>query len=173
VSKLAGDLHLQTLRNFPSIILRPSNCYGEAQQLYRIVPKAAWCAATHNRVPLQGGGHARKSYMHTEDLSRAIVTAAMHGRVGRIYNAGPEKPLTIREIVEAVARASNIAADDLIETAPPREGEDDTYWISSNRLRMLGWAPTVDLDDGIQRMRTWVKTWLPDLGTPREFVLRA
>lgn len=172
VSKMAADLHLQTLKKFPAVILRPSNCYGEAQQLYRIVPRAAWCAETGNRVPLNGGGTVRKSYMHAEDLARAIMLVAKRGEIGGIYNAGPERPISIRLLVEAVARAAGIAFDALVEHAPQRALEDDTYWIDSGRIRSLGWEPKVELEDGIGRVRRWVQAWLPVL-SPREFVLRA
>lgn len=173
VSKMAADLHLQTLKGFPAVILRPSNCYGEAQQLYRIVPRAAWCAATGERVPLQGGGIARKSYMHAEDLARAIYVVAREGAVGAVYNAGPDRSVAIREVVEAVARLTNVSADDLIMPAPARAHEDAVYWLNSDRLRGLGWKPVVDLDPGVGRVVHWVKEWLGALGKPQEFVLRA
>lgn len=172
VSKLAADLHIQSLKAFPSIIMRPSNCFAEAQQLYRIVPRAVWSAATAHKVPLQGGGVARKSYMHAEDLSRAIVTAAAHGEPGAIYNAGPDEPITIRSLVENVARLFNMPLSDLIKDAPERANEDAVYWVNSDKLRALGWLPTVTLDDGIRRVQRWVADFLPQIGAPKPFVLR-
>lgn len=173
VSKAAADMHIQSLKAFPSIILRPSNCFAEAQQLYRIVPRAAWAAATGHKVPLNGGGVARKSYMHAEDLSRAIVTLVNDGQTGEIYNAGPDEPISIRALVEAVAQYSNLSPDELIELAPERANEDAVYWVNSDRIRDLGWCPMVSLEGGIRRVQRWVNEFLPVLGEPKPFVLRA
>lgn len=63
VSKLAGDLHLKTYFDsigFPMNIIRPSNAYGPGQQLYRLMPRAAFCALTGQSFPLEGGGVAKK-----------------------------------------------------------------------------------------------------------------
>lgn len=173
VSKMAGDLHLLTLKRLPAVIMRPSNCYGEAQQLYRIVPRACWSAAAGERMPLHGGGMARKSFMHAADLARAIEVAAVRGEIGRVYNAGPETPLSMREIVETVSLLSNLAPGDLYEVASPRDNEDQCYWLDSSRMRRLGWAPTVALEDGIRRVQRWVAEWFTELGAPQPFVLRA
>lgn len=175
VSKLAADMHLQTLtpRGFPAIILRPSNAYGEAQQLYRVVPGASWCAVQGKKFPLQGGGVVRKSYLHARDLASAVAVVAECGQVGRVYNCGPEHPVTIRALVENVARVAHVPADELIALAPRREGEDACYWLNSDRIRKIGWNPLVDLDDGIARVIHWVRRNMNILPTERpEFVLR-
>lgn len=173
VSKMAGDLHLLTLKDFPSIIMRPSNCYGEGQALYRVMPRAAWCAVTGQKMPLEGGGAVRKSYMHASDLASAITTAVDKGEPGNVYNAGPEDPVAIRFVVEAIARVAKIPIDDLIEPAPGRFGEDHCYWLDSSRLKALGWSPKIGLDDGAFRMLTWARMNKSALQEPEPFVLRA
>ena len=43
ISKLAADYHMLSLYNrlgFPANVIRPCNCYGSGQLLYRLVPKA-------------------------------------------------------------------------------------------------------------------------------------
>jgi len=175
VSKMAGDLHLLTLtpRGFPAIVMRPSNCYGEGQLLYRVIPRAAWCAVTGTRFPLEGGGAVRKSYMHASDLASAITTAVEHGKPGEVYNAGPEDPVAIRFVVDAIARAAKMDIEDLIEPAPPRAGEDACYWLDSSKLKALGWSPKVGLDDGAHRMLAWARMNKSALQEPEPYVLRA
>lgn len=175
VSKMAGDLHLLTLtpHGFPAIVMRPSNCYGEGQALYRVMPRAAWCAVTGTRLPLEGGGAVRKSYMHASDLASAITTAVEKGEPGHIYNAGPDDPVAIRFVVEAIARAAKIPMEDLIEPAPPRANEDHCYWLDSSKLRSLGWSPKIGLIDGAFRMLTWARMNRDALEEPQPFVLRA
>ena len=175
VSKMAGDLHLLTLtpQGFPAIVMRPSNCYGEGQALYRVMPRAAWCAVTGTKLPLEGGGVVRKSYMHASDLASAITVAVEKGEPGQVYNAGPDDPVAIRFVVDAIARAAKMNIDDLIEPAPGRAGEDRCYWLDSSKIRALDWAPKVGLDDGAFRMLTWARMNKSALQEPEPFVLRA
>jgi dTDP-glucose 4,6-dehydratase len=178
VSKMAGDLHLVSMfqvRKFPMNIIRPSNAYGPGQQLYRVLPRAVVCGLTGTKLPLQGGGAARKSYIHAEDLARAIHLIADRAPLGRIYNAGPAHPVSIRELVEQVARELGMPFDALCETTPARPGEDAQYWLDSSAIkRDLGWEPRISLEDGVRDMVAWGRRYLDFLRTESpQYVLRA
>ncbi len=176
VSKLCGDLHLQTLfdgEGFRMNILRPSNCYAPGQLLYRIIPRAVWCALTGNKLPLEGGGSARKSYLHADDLARAIVTVVKKGRIGDTYNVGPEAPCTIRTLAINVAQHADVPYDDLVQSVPARANEDSQYWLNSDKIKELGWEPKISLNEGIAGMVSWGRRYLNQLPAPKEFVLRA
>ena len=178
VSKLAGDLHLVSMFNvtkFPMNIIRPSNAYGPGQQLYRVLPRAVVCGLSGQKLPLEGGGGAKKSYIHAEDLARALYLIAEKAPLGRIYNAGPKDPVSIRDIVEAVARELKMSFEALVEIRPGRPGEDAQYWLDSSRIKNeLGWEPEVSLEDGVRDMVAWGRKYLGELaGASAEYVLRA
>jgi len=179
VSKMAGDLHLLTyinvVKNFKMNILRPSNAYGEGQQPYRILPRAVICALAGTRVPLQGGGTVKKSYLHAQDLASAVQAIVEKAPTGRIYNCGPREPQSIRSLVEEVARQARIPFDRLCDITPGRTGEDATYWLDSKRIESeLGWKPVVTVEEGVQRMMEWGRQNLDFLkNEPVDFVLRA
>src|SRR5262249_11558364 len=153
VSKAAGDLHLLSVANvlkFPMNIVRPSNAYGPGQQLHRVIPRAVLCGLTGRRLPLHGGGRARKSYIHARDLARAVHRIATLAPPGRVYNVGPPRSVSIRAIVAKVALALGIAFDDLCAITEDRPGEDAQYWIESSAIqRDLGWQPHISLEEGI------------------------
>jgi dTDP-glucose 4,6-dehydratase len=178
VSKLAADMHLETLwsaKQFPMNIIRPSNAYGPGQQVWRVLPRAVLCGLTGKKLPLQGGGKARKSYLHARDLARAIQLIADKAPPGRTYNAGPKDPVSIRELVAMVAEELDMPFDQLCELAPARAGEDDRYWLDSTRIRTeLGWQPEIDLRAGVGEMVAWGRKYLDDiLKEETEFVLHA
>src|SRR5207247_3230920 len=105
-SKAAGDLHLLSISkvlNFPMNIIRPSNAYCPGQLLHRVIPRAVVCGLTGHKLPLQGGGRAKKSYIHARDLARAIHLASEKAPLGKVYNAGPTAPISIRDLVAKVA----------------------------------------------------------------------
>lgn len=177
ISKLAGDMHLESMhavRAFPATIVRPSNCYGPGQQLYRILPRAVWCALTGNKLPLEGGGEARKSFMHAMDLAHAVWLIAQKEPKHLIYNVGPASPVSMRTLVAAVADAVGKPLSALAEIAPPRQAEDGQYWLDSARISgEFGWAPRIDLATGVEDMLRWGRRYLNQLTAPEPFVLRA
>lgn len=178
VSKLAADMHLDTLwavKKFPMNIIRPSNAYGPGQQVWRVLPRAVLCALTGEKLPLQGGGTVRKSYLHAHDLARAIQLIADKAPPGVTYNAGPDEPVSIRRLVEIVAEEMGIPFDQLCDMAPGRLGEDQQYWLDSSRIRdELGWRPEIDLKAGVRDMIGWGRTYLNAIRQEEtEFVLRA
>ena len=178
VSKMAADLHLETLwavRQFPMSIIRPSNAYGPGQLLYRVLPRAVYCALKGRKLPLEGGGTVKKSYLHARDLAHAIHLINTKAPFGKIYNAGPDEPATIRHLVELVAEEMGMPFEDLCEVVPGRVGEDVQYWLDSTRIKEeLGWRSRISLREGVRDMIEWGRKYqdqLPD--KVPDFVLRA
>jgi len=178
VSKLAADLHLLSLHyagKLPINIIRPSNAYGPAQQLWRVIPRAVFCGLTGKRLPLEGGGIVKKSYLHAADLARAIYLVTKNAPNGEIYNVGPDEPEAIRNLILMVADELNIDFADLCEIVPGRQHEDSQYWLSSDKIKQqLGWKQSVDLKSGIADMTAWGRKYLPALHQEDQvFVLHA
>jgi dTDP-glucose 4,6-dehydratase len=122
-SKAAFDLYLISVANvlkFRMNIIRPSNAYGPGQLLHRVIPRAIVCGLTGQKLPLQGGGRAKKSYIHARDLGRAIHLVSEKAPLGAVYNAGPQSPTAIREVVETVAKVMNIPFEQLCEITGDR-----------------------------------------------------
>lgn len=176
-SKAAFDMYLISVHRvlkFPMNIIRPSNAYCPGQLLHRVIPKAVVCGLTGRKLPLHGGGRAEKSYIHARDLARATYLVAQKAPLGVVYNAGPLKPMSIRALVETVARVMEIRFEDLCEVTGDRLGQDARYWLDSTAIkRDVGWEPEVDLEDGIREMVEWGRKYLDQLRDwPTDYQLR-
>jgi dTDP-glucose 4,6-dehydratase len=176
-SKVAFDMYLVSVfrfLKFPMNIIRPSNAYCPGQLLHRVIPKAIWCGLTGNKLPLHGGGRAEKSYIHARDLGRAIYLVAEKAPLGKIYNAGPANPTSIREVVERCAKALGLAFEDLCSITGDRLGQDSRYWLDSSRIKTeLGWQPTIDWDEGLGEMVEWGRRYADVIRNyPTDYVLR-
>ena len=177
-SKAAFDMHLIAIHKvlkFPMNIIRPSNAYCPGQLLHRVIPKAVICGLTGKRLPLQGGGRAEKSYIHARDLARAIHLVAEKAPLGTVYNAGPYKPISIRAVVEMVAKVMGIPFERLCEIVSDRPGQDSRYWLDSSAIkRDVAWQPDIELEEGILEMVEWGKKYLDQLKDwPTDYTLRA
>ena len=61
--------------NFPALILRFSNFYGECQPIYRIIPKTIVSILKGKKLNLHGGGLSSRSFIYIDDFSNAIFKA--------------------------------------------------------------------------------------------------
>jgi dTDP-glucose 4,6-dehydratase len=177
-SKAAADMYLQSVSRvlgFPMNILRPSNAYGPGQQLHRIIPRAVLFGLQKRKLMLFGGGSAKKSYIHAQDLARAIHLTAQKAPLGTIYNVGPRSPIAIQDLIAQVANALEMPIDDLVEAAPARLGEDAVYWLDSTLIdKDLGWQPKISLAEGLSDMIAWGRKYLPELSRYNpDFIFRA
>lgn len=169
VSKAAFDAHLgimHRVHGFPCNVVRPSNCICEGMQLHRVAVRAAVSTVYGHsgaaRMQLQGGGAARKSFMDSEDLGLGLLTVLESGSIGATYNCGPIDPVSIKSLVELVAKATGRQIEDFADIVPARVGEDAQYFLDSSKLRALGWEPKVTLEESVARIVAWVRAW-PEL----------
>ena len=163
ISKAAFDLHLETLHRvygFPMQIVRPSNCVTSGMQLHRIVPRASISAVYGQKLQLRG--NAKKSYLDSQDLAEGLLVVLEKGTVGETYNVGPTNPISMREVVELVASESGVPFGSFVEERPSRLGEDALYWLSSEKIRSLGWQPSISLREAVSRVVEWVRKY-PEL----------
>ena len=176
-SKVAFDLYLLSASKhlgFPMNVIRPSNAYCPGQLLHRVIPRAVWCGLTNRKLPLQGGGRAEKSYIHARDLARAILLVSEKAPLGEIYNAGPEMPTSIREVVERTAKALGMDFDSLCEITGDRLGQDSRYWLDSKKIYTdVGWKQEIGWDQGLGEMVDWGRKYLDQIcDISPEYVMR-
>ena len=178
-SKAAFDLHLLAISKhlkFPMNIIRPSNAYGPGQLLHRIIPKTIVTGLFgKSKVPLHGGGKAQKSYIHTQDLAKAIHLVSDKAPFGKVYNAGPDKPTSIRKVVELCADALGKNFDEICEMAPERLGQDSMYWLDSSEIyKDVGWKQEIFWESGLKTMVDWASKYQKELeNASTEYILRA
>src|SRR6266568_809318 len=177
-SKVAFDMYLISVNKFlkfPMNIIRPSNAYCPGQLLHRVIPKAVVCGLTGRKLPLQGGGRAEKSYIHARDLARAIHLVTEKAPLGKVYNAGPPAPISIRDLVAKIAEGFKMPFEKLCEITGDRLGQDSQYWLDSSAIKQdVGWQPQISLEEGIQEMIAWGRKYIEFLKDyPVDYVLRA
>lgn len=164
-SKAAFDFHLKAIakhQGFNAVIVMPSNGYGEGQTLNRIIPKTIIAALTGHKIQLQGGGMARKSYLHADDISKAITMVMEHGDIGETYNCGPVDSISIRTLVGMLASALGKRVGEVCEVAPERVGQDSQYLLDSRKIEALGWHARIGLELGLARVIEWIQDY-PEL----------
>jgi len=169
VSRAAGDWHLKCLfeaYGFPVIFTRAANVYGPGQQLYRIIPRTILSALTNKKFPLHGGGKSIRSFIHIDDVSNALESISLNGKIGDSYHISTNEMVSILELIEKIAQLLEVDIAQLVEIGPERPGKDFAYQLSSEKLRSeLAWSEKIGLEAGLADMLDWAKLNLEVLKT--------
>ena len=167
VSRAAGDMSLHTffdVHQFPVLYTRAANVFGEGQQLYRIVPKTILSALSCEKLPLHGGGHSTRSFIHIDDVSNATQLIGEQGRLGEIYHISTERMISIRQLVEMICDMLQVPFEQVCQVTEDRPGKDAAYLLSTEKIRTeLKWQDQISLETGIERTIKWVQKYLPAL----------
>ena len=157
-TKAAGSLLLQGAaaeRGIRAAVLRAFQVYGPGDHPTRLVPVVLAAARTGATVPLPAR-LSRRDWVWVGDVVDACVRAAVDSALppGVVLNIGTGAQTSTEELVATAERVTGRP----IATAPgahPGRHWDTADWVSDPTAarRLLGWAPTVDLAEGLAR--TW------------------
>jgi len=166
-SRAACELHLATFRKryaFPYSLTRAANVYGPGQQLYRIIPRTIFFSKIGRKLPLHGGGHSVRSFIHGRDVARATLALARQPGVGQCYHLSTQTHISIRDLVGKICSRLGVALQDVVEITEDRPGKDAAYLLDSAKAKAeLGWQPEISLDQGIEETIRWIETRLDEL----------
>ncbi len=178
VSRAAADMSLHTFYDayqFPVTFTRAANVYGEGQQLYRIIPRTILFALLGKILPLHGGGHSTRSFIHIDDVSAATLQIAKHGKIGEIYHISTERMLSIRALVELICDMLRVPFAQVCQVTEDRLGKDAAYLLDASKLRTeLNWQDQITLENGLDRTIAWVKKYQQQLqNLPHDYIHKA
>jgi dTDP-glucose 4,6-dehydratase len=165
-SKAASD-HLvrawHRTYGLPAMIINCTNNYGPFQFPEKLIPLTITRARTADTVPIYGDGTNVRDWLFVIDHCDALLSALEKGIVGETYciggDAAVENLSLVRKVLDEVDRQLGRAAgtgQDLIRFVEDRPGHDHRYAMDITKAgEQLGWAPSVDLDEGIERTVAW------------------
>ncbi len=167
VSRAAADMSLLSFYNvygFPVVFTRAANVYGPGQQLYRIIPRAILYFLIGNKLPLHGGGHSVRSFIHISDVAYASLMIAHHAPPGEVYHLSTLSTISIRSLVELIAEMMGVSFEENVEITNDRPGKDSAYILNSDKIRKtLSWEDKITMEQGLEETISWVRDNLEEL----------
>lgn len=100
-------------------------------------------------VPLWGTGAPLREFLHVDDLAAACLFVLNMEDPPDLVNVGSGREISIRELAELVKRTSGCEAAITWDSSKP-DGTPRKL-CDTSLIRSLGWAPAIDLEDGLQR----------------------
>jgi GDP-L-fucose synthase len=104
-------------------------------------------------VVVWGTGTPLREFMHVDDLAHAVVFCMDHFDGYEHINCGAGKEVSIRDLAELVREVVGFAGRIIFD--PARPDGTPRKLMNSDRLRALGWAPTIELRDGVVETYDW------------------
>ncbi len=159
-SRAAADDFIQMLVkqfNFPAVFTRAANVYGECQQLFKIIPRSVIYMKLGKKIPLHGGGYARRSFIHISDVSDATFKIMKSAKPGSIYHLSTPNLIAIRDLVAIIADKIGYKFSEVIEDVDTRRGLDDAYILDSSKVKKdFGWEATTSIEEGLKEVVDWI-----------------
>ena len=161
VSKAAGELYLGYYRvqhGLASVALRYANVYGPRQNPHG---EAGVVAIFSERLlrgeacVVNGTGQQTRDFVYGPDVARANLLAAQREVEGPI-NIGTGVETDVNRLHALLARAAG--TDRPAQHAPAKPGEQLRSSVDPSRAaELLGWRPTVALEEGLRRTVGWFR----------------
>ena len=100
-------------------------------------------------VPLWGTGAPLREFLHVDDLAAACLFVLNMENPPDLVNVGSGREISIRELAVLVKRTSGCEAAITWDSSKP-DGTPRKL-CDTSLIRSLGWAPAIELEDGLQR----------------------
>ncbi|MEL7116505.1 MAG: NAD-dependent epimerase/dehydratase family protein, partial [Pseudomonadota bacterium] len=147
--------HFQKVQAF-----RPHNIYGADMGWKHVIPQFVQRAAAAldggtgpAPFPIQGDGKETRAFCHVNDAVSGILTMYDRGAHREVYHIGTQDEVSMRDLAERVGRTVGGTLD--IQPGPAPEGGTPRRCPDISKMRALGYAPQVSLDDGLKDTVAW------------------
>ena len=141
------------------IVLRYPNVYGPRQDPHGeagVVAIFTGQMLAGGQVVINGDGEQQRDFVYVEDCAQANLMAMTSQNANQIYNLGYGQGTTVNEIFTTL---KNITGYQLAAThGAAKVGETRQIYLDATKAQKeLGWKPTVDLEEGLQRTADYFK----------------
>ena len=128
-----------------TLICRSCNNYGFGQYPEKLLAKTIEFLLSGKKMTIHGDGTYRREWLYAADNCEAILTVLEKGRAGEIYNISSNEEHSVIEAARMAAEALGRDPAEAFTLIPNRPGQDIRYSVNCDKIRALGWRPTMTL----------------------------
>jgi nucleoside-diphosphate-sugar epimerase len=162
VSKLAAERVVYTMHlehDLPVVIIRPFNSFGPNITQPYIIPEITNQLINGNREVKLGNIHSKRDFTFVSDTARGIILAMItDGINGETINLGTGKAVAVKELVRMIADITSRDYSIVIDPSRIRPSDVETLISDYSKAnRLLGWAPSISLREGLEHTIEWIR----------------
>ncbi len=154
LQKYVGELFAKMFAevyNIETVSLRYFNVYGSGMDPngpYALaIGRFALARKNNEPITIFGDGTVTRDFTHVDDVVRANVLSAESAKVGKgeVINIGAGRNISIQTLAEMFGGP--------IQYGPPRIEAHDSLAGNRKAKELLGWEPTIMLEEGIAALK--------------------
>lgn len=149
--------------NFRSIVVFPTNLYGPKDNFdadnSHVIP--AIILKIYNaknskaqKISVWGDGSPTRDFLYVEDAARGIVLAAEKYDDRLPINLGSGEEISIKDLITMIANIMDYRGEIIWDTTKPN-GQPRRCISTERAEKMLGFKPSVTLEEGLKRTVKW------------------
>jgi nucleoside-diphosphate-sugar epimerase len=162
VAKLAAEGYAQSFHRvygLNTVVLRYFNVFGPRQdprsEYAAVIPKFIAAAFQGTSPVIFGDGEQTRDFTYVDNVVQANLLAIQAPEaVGKVYNVAYGESVTLNRLVQLIGEVTG--RELIVEYAAPRAGDVRHSRADITRAGTeLGYAPEVDLGEGLRRTVEW------------------
>ena len=151
---------------FNSIFVLPANLYGPGDnfdlETSHVIPALVRKCVEASRtgadyIEVWGSGSASRDFLYVEDCAEGIVKAAAHYDEGDPVNLGNGREITIKELVEIIARLAGFEGEIRWQSEKP-DGQPRRQLDTTRAFERFGFRAATSLEEGLRQTIDWYET---------------
>lgn len=156
--KMVEDLCLSYSQNFgiSTSIARFFSIYGKGLKKQLLWDACNKIQQAGEEAVFFGTGEETRDWIHVKDAARLLYILSQPENNVQIVNGGSGEVRTVREIIEYVACLFETQAKVEFNHIS-REGDPKHYWADIMRATACGWAPQLNLQQGLKEYVGWYR----------------
>jgi len=159
-AKLMGELSLRAhhrQHGIKAASARISTAYGPREnESHAVIALIAKAHIRQSPFEIWGDGEQSRGFTFVDDVVSGLIAACEHVDNGEAVNVGSAEFYSINQLVELIFDAVGWRPRDGIRYLPNGPvGVKHRALDGEKSLRLMGWKPTVSIEDGIRRTVDW------------------
>ena len=131
--------------------IRCNNVYGPNQYPEKLIPKFKQALRNGEMCTIHGfkSANIKRAFMHVNDVVDAVEIVWKRGSPGEIYNIASDDEITVLDVTKLIIKLNKNTEEyhRWIKYIDDRPFNDCRYYISSDKLKSLGWSQKKTRDD--------------------------
>ncbi len=157
MTKLAAEHLMRSYagaHELPLVALRFFTVYGPRQRPDMAFHRFFRWASTGAPIEILGTGRQLRDFTYVDDIVEGMHRAAVTDRAVGIYNLGRGAPVPLMTAVGHIRRITGTKSP--IQRFDRPKGDPDVTWADTRRAtKDFGYAPRVDIEEGLRRQWSW------------------
>jgi NAD dependent epimerase/dehydratase len=144
----------------PAVTVRPFNTFGPRQSARAVIPTIITQALAGQTVRL-GSLHPTRDLNYVANTVDGFLRAAtVDAAIGQTINLGTGREISVGDLVQLIGKLLgkpiDVQADS--QRLRPDKSEVDRLLADNTKARqLLGWEPSVGLEEGLERTIAWLR----------------